>query len=1073
MLGLIGHKVVGRMPRALGVYLLVSAIVHAEHLPIKKYTTADGLAQNSVNRIMRDSRGFLWFCTDEGLSRFDGYTFTNYTTADGLPHPVVRDVLETRGGVYWVGTGLGVCRFNPKGHSQSTLRGSSNEVLSGDQGAANDGPRTARDPMFISYSPDDDSRATVNILLEDRTGAVWCGAGRGLYRLQETNGDWTLRVVEIGLPREVENDMRVRALAEDGQGTLWIGAGSGLYRRLPDGRTERYTTEQGLPGNEVLTLLVDADGQIWVGTREGLSRIALEPKTHQPRVIRVYTAKNGLRNPNTRSLFQSSTGQLWVGLSTALAQFDPKDSRDSPRFRRYVNELGVSKLFVQTLTEDRDGNLWIGTDNGALKLARNGFVTYTEADGLGESFVSSLFESRAGDLCGMTFFSSSTPLSWFDGDRFRAIRPQLPQRVDYLGWGWHQLTLQDRAGEWWLPTGQGLVRYPKVDHVGQLATTPPKAIYTTRDGLVSNDVFRLYEDSRGDIWISTFSEARGGITRWERATETFHNYGEADGLPTKTPVPHSFTEDHAGNLWIGLGDTNCLARFTNGRFTLFTSEQGLPAGSIYNLYLDHHGRLWIASTTSGLVRLDDPIADRPRFITYTTAQGFSSNSINCITEDRYGRLYVGTARGLDRFDPESGRVKPFTAADGLISGQVLVSFRDRKGDLWFGGKAGLSRLSPQPDPPQLPPPVFITGLRIGGETHQISALGESEIDSVELGPNKNQIQIDFVAMGFSTGEGLRYQYKLEGAGADWSQLADQRTVNFANLAPGRYHFLVRAVNADGVMSEPPASFSFTILPAVWRRWWFVTIVAALVGLIAYALYSYRVRRLLELERVRTRIAADLHDDIGSNLTKIGILSEVVNSRLTDARNSRTSNAERPTDQNHGVAGILDPLSSIARISRESVASMSDIVWAINPKRDTLRDLTSRMREFAGEVFANRNIEFELRAPSSETYIKVGADVRRTLFLIFKEAVNNIVRHSDCNEVDIELIVKGSKLVLSISDDGRGFDHARQPAGNGLASMRGRAASMGGEIEIISREPSGTAITLFLPIRQGKTGLARF
>ena len=1048
------ERIVYRTLCVLVFAILPPAIASSSQLPIKTYTTADGLAQNAVNRIVRDSRGFLWFCTDEGLSRFDGYTFTNYTTGDGLPHPFVRSFLETRSGVFWVGTYYGVCRFNPKGRPPSAVRPPPSGAEPDKQTTDNE-RRPTDDPMFVLYRPNDDSKTgTVNLLLEDSAGVIWAAAGRGLYRLEQTNGEWTLSVVDIGLPREVENDMIVRTLVEDGQGALWIGAGSGLYRRWPDGRMERYTTEHGLPGNDVLALLMDTDRQLWVGTRKGLSQIALEPGTHQPRIIRVYTEKNGLPSPNTRALFQSSTGQLWVGLITALVELVPQDSRDGSRFRHYVSERVLSKLFVQTLAEDRDGNLWIGTDNGALKLARNGFTTYSEADGLGESRVSSLFESRTGDLCAMTIFSSATPLSWFEGKRFKAIRPQVPRLLKYFGWGWHQLTLQDQAGEWWLPTGQGLVRYPKVNHVRQLASTPPKAIYTTRDLLVSSDVTRLYQDSRGDIWIATFSEARGGITRWERATETFHHYGQADGLPPKTPAPLAFSEDRVGNLWIGVGDTDALARFSDGRFTLFTSEHGLPAGPIYDLYLDHAGRLWIASTTGGLARLDDTSAEQPRFIIYTTAHGLSSNRINCITEDGYGRLYVGTARGLDRLDPATGRVKPFTAADGLISGEVLVSFRDRKGDLWFGGNGGLSRLSPQPDPPQSPPPVLITGLRMGGEMHQISALGETEIASVELGPDKNQIQIDFVALGFSPGEGLRYQYKLEGASEDWSQLSDQRTVNFANLAPSRYRFLVRAVNADGVMSEPPASFSFRILPAVWQRWWFVAIVATGVGLIAYALYRYRVGRFLEIERVRTRIASDLHDDIGSNLTKIAILTEVAQQQLS-------------SDETDG-----GPLSSAARISRESLDSMGDIVWAINPKRDTLRELLRRMRGFATDIFTSRNIEFSFHSPDHDLELRLGPDVRRDVFLIFKEAVNNAVRHSQCSKAEIELKIVGASLVLMVSDDGQGFDASQNGEGNGLVNMRRRAESINGKLEISSTIGEGTIVILRASIGHRHTIFAK-
>jgi ligand-binding sensor domain-containing protein/two-component sensor histidine kinase len=901
--------------------------------------------------------------------------------------------------------------------------------------------------MFLLFSPNDYSRTgSVNVLLEDGTGAVWCGAGRGLYRLEQTNEEWTLRVVEIGLPREVENDMIVRALVEDRQGALWIGAGSGLYRRWPDGRTERYTTEHGLPGNQVRALLMDANGQLWVGIREGLAQIALEPGTHQPRIIQVYTAKNGLPSSNTRSLYQSSTGQLWMGLSEALVEFVPQASRDDSRFRYDVSELGLDKMFVQTVAEDRDGNLWIGTDNGALKLTRNGFTTYTEADGLGESRVSSLFESRAGDLGGMTLFSSVTPLSWFDGKRFKAIRPRLPRYLTYFGWGWHQLTLQDQAGEWWLPTGQGLVRYPKVNHVRQLATTPPKAIYTTREGLVSNDIFRLYEDSRGDIWIATFTEARNGITRWERATETFHHYGEANGLPLRTPIPRVFTEDRAGNLWLGF-EANTLARFSDGRFTLFTAEQGLPAGSIYDLYVDHAGRLWVASTPGGLARLDDTSAERPRFITYTTAQGLSSDSINCITEDRYGRLYLGTKRGLDRLDPTTGRVKPFTTADGLISGEVLVSFRDRKGDLWFGGTSGLSRLSPQPDSLQSPPPVLITGLRIGGETYQISALGETEIAAVELGADKNQIQIDFVALGFSQGESLRYQYKLEGASEDWSQLADQRRVNFANLSPGAYRFLVQAVNADGVVSETAASFSFTILHPVWQRWWFLALAGGFLGLMAYTLYRYRVARLLELERIRTRIATDLHDDIGANLSLIAMASEVAQ------RQSRHEDQE-----------MSEVLSLIAGTSRELVDSMGDIVWAVNPDRDHLVDLVKRMRRFASDVFSARNIAFHFESPVDDRDIRLGTETRREVLLIFKEAVNNIARHSECAQADIEFAEQGGWLVLKLKDNGKGFDTRQSFDGNGLLSMGRRAERLGGTLAVVSGNGEGTAVTLRTPLR---------
>jgi ligand-binding sensor domain-containing protein/two-component sensor histidine kinase len=1004
----------------LGLLLAVPALALAEQLPIKSYTTADGLARDNINCIVQDSHGFLWFCTAEGLSRFDGYKFTNYSTDQGLPHRVVNALLETRQGSYWVATGGGLCQFDLLAHVR------------------------AGEPRFVVYRPGKDERTQfVQTLMEDRAGTIWCGTKGGLYRLNQLDGRWTCSFVNLGLPANIPEAATVYALLEDRRGGLWVGTGNGLHRRWPDGRVERYTTQHGLPFNDVRILREDSAGQLWVGTTLGLCQLVPEPKPGLSVVARVFTAQNGLSHSHISSLLPASNERLWIGTYGGLNELAAEQT--GQQLRQFTTAHGLNGNEITALAEDRDGNLWLGTEsNGAMKLARNGFNTFLEADGLGNTRIASIFENQAGQLCVVSSQANQLFIHGFDGRRFTAVNPRLPERITKLGWGWYQSAFQDRAGEWWVPTGEGLCRYPKLSQVTQLGHTRPQAIYTARDGLGAGEIFRLYEDSKGDIWIGTIGPGNPEtLTKWERSTGRFQRYTQADGLPAFN-APTAFGEDRLGNLWVGFYEGG-LARLAAGRFKLLTTADGLPAGMIRGLLLDGRGQLWIATSRGGLARIDDPGAERPHLVTYTTAEGLASNQVSCVTEDTWGRIYVGTGRGLDRLDPTTGQIKHYTVADGLGNSFVNVAFRDRTGALWFGTLKGLSRLIPEPDRPPLPPPILIGGLRIAGHQYQISELGEAEVPRLRFGPNQNQLNIDFFGLGFGMGETLRYQYKLEGSDQGWSVPTDTRSINYASLAPGQYHFMVRAINADGVVSARPATVAFTILPPVWQRWWFLTLAALLTGLTVYAVHRYRVARLIELERVRTRIATDLHDDIGSSLSQISMLSEVIGRRLGQ-------------DQR-----VAEPLAMIADLSRNLVDSLNDIVWAINPYRDRLSDLTQRMRRFASDVFTARNIEFNFRAPDAQPDLKLGADTRREVFLIFKESVNNIVRHSECAAAEVEFMIKDGWLELKLSDNGHGFNPEQVSDGNGLLNMRQRALKMGGVLEVSSHSSQGTTVRLKAPL----------
>ncbi len=1034
--------------------IFLSSVARAERLPIKTFTVADGLAHNEINKIVRDSRGFLWFCTADGLSRFDGYAFTNYGTAQGLPHPYVNDLLETRAGEVWLATNGGLVRFNPRG------------IPSKGMVYANDAPRDAQ-PMFAAVLPDDSDRRAraVIVLFEDHNGTIWCGTMKGLYRLERVGKSFMLRPVDIGMPSQFSQESFVSDVLEDQQGSLWIASPSGLYRRWPDGSFACYTIRDGLPGDYLHDLLMDHAGRLWAATRSPGFFSFTADETHKPPIVTgAFATKEGLPSEWVFQLFESSNHKFWCATAAGLAEFFPDGDEHGQHFHSFNERNGLTYHDITAVNEDIGGNLWLGSYAGAMKLARNGFTTYDQEDGLDQIF--SIFGNRQGEVCFRGEVLGDGTRSVFEGAKLDLLHPYMGKHVARygcfdgqsstwflpdafrhidLGWVGEGLTLQSRNGEWWFGTGAGLYRFAAADKLREIKSARPLAIYDTKSGLASPQVFRLFEDSHGDMWVSSIG-AVNGLARWDRASGTMRDVSNASGLPSsKEDVAHAFAEDRAGNVWIGFASG--LARYHQGSFAFFTANEGLPSGGIAQIYLDHAGRLWLASARSGLIRVDEPQAERPAFVGYTTAQGLSSDLTSAITEDLNGHIYVATGRGLDELNPASSRVKHYTSAEGLASGSLLAAFCDQFGTLWFGTTKGLSRFMPLSEDLKAAPAILITRLSVAGSSQRVSAFGETELSLPQMSASQNQVQIDFVGLSFAPGDVLRYQYKLAGADSDWSAPTEQRTVNFANLAPRSYRFLVRAVSSTGNMSSAPASVTFTILPPVWRRWWFVLLTALAAALAIYALYRYRVARIVEVANIRTHIAADLHDDIGSNLTRIAILSEVAHSQL-----------------GNGNPGVESPLLSIANISRESVASMSDIVWAINPKRDTLLDLVQRMRRFATEIFTPRGIEFQFHAPDADHDLKLGANVRRDLFLVFKEALNNAVRHSACTSASIDFQVERSWLVLTVRDDGRGFDFEAASEGQGLLSMTRRARGLGGELQVHSKPGEGTEICLRVPRR---------
>jgi signal transduction histidine kinase/ligand-binding sensor domain-containing protein len=993
----------------------------SERLPVRLFNIADGLASAKINRIVRDSRGFLWLCTEEGVTRFDGYTFSNYGTDQGLPDRSATDLLETPDGEYWVSTFKGLTRFDPYGAGKGTF--------------------------FAVYKQADVARASqIAQIALGADGDIWCSTAAGLYRFDRKHLRFEAMVAE-------PPGGWWTAMLPDRDGSLWFGSDM-LAHRLPDGHIDRYGPAEGFAKSliRVSDILRDRRGRLWVATWAGLYRMTPAPAIGRNSVERIYTERDGLPNHTVFSLFQSSTGRLLVGHSLGGAfEFVEGNGSTPDRFRSLAGKNGleipeVGIPSIDTMGEDVAGNIWLSR---AMRVAKAGFVSYGMQDGLKTNDIGSIFEDVGGRLTVLTCDPRCRFINTLDGGSFAGTKPRLPDNIEQVTWGFGQIHLQDHTGIWWVATEKGLCRYPRVSRVADLARIAPERVYTKADGLQGDEVFRIFEDSKGDLWLSTLGA--NVVGRWRRAADTIESYSRnTNGGPLD--VPTVFAEDHAGSIWVGFYGPN-LARYRQGRFEVFTASEGMPQSSIRSLFVDHAGRLWIGTGREGLVRVDQPSAEIPRFQILTTRSGLSSNEINAITEDRQGKLYMGTGRGIDRLDPATGHIRHYTAAEGLgFSATPRIAYRDRQGAHWFGGAGLLRFLPPVVDEAWQAPAIRISRVAVAGAERPISELGEHAVDLHTLGAAQNDLHIEFAALSFAVGQTLRYQYRLEGIDSDWGAPTEQRSISYAALPAGRYRFLVRAVNSDGVVSDPPASIRFAVALPFWLSPWVVASMTLLAASAILGAHRYRVGQLLKVERIRTDIATDLHDDIGATLSQISLL---------------TGLARKDIHADH--LQLDSRLAHIGDLSRGLVDAMSEIVWALNPQHDHLSDLASRMRRFASDVFTAGEILFEFAVPAKGEDQGISPETRRQVFLIFKECVNNIVKHAACRRVRAVLQVQPQRIHLTLIDDGKGISSANSFEGNGMASIRRRARSLGANLTYNQEPGGGTRIDLAVPIggRRGK------
>ncbi len=589
------------MPKALrhvrNVLILAVGVLSlsAEHAPFKIYTTVDGLGHNRVKRAVADSKGFLWFCTSDGLTRFDGARFVNFGTNEGTPFASVNDMLELPDGNYWLATnGEGAVRFKASGELQPITPVSSQA-------------------RFAAYRVSREAAPNrVNVLYRDRAGAVWLGTDGGLFRLTESEGHVDIRAVPLAYPVHPDLSVQVWAILGDTEGTVWVGTKFGLVRILPGGGRIHYPIETGRGADQVFGLLLDSASRLWIGHQSGLlvwrppsagiapggptfredrvltaairsrRRPELSPLPAQPGEAQFYSIGGSVSGYGVLVIRQLAGGRIWLGTTLGgLYEFD------SAGIRPIAPGWPLEHDGIPSIAEDSTGNVWVASgSNGAAKLFRHGFVTFDHSDGITE-VPRSILVDQAGQV---SVVCGSRQLSVFDGSRFRTVTLRLPG-IGAMSTISVSSLLQDHTGEWWVGTRSGLYRFAKVVRAADLAGRSPKAVFTRAQGLADDDASLLFEDSRGDLWIGAFGPAKTGVTRWERNSGRFFHYSDSDGIEAFN-APTAIAEDHNGGIWIGFREGG-LACYRHGRFQRFGAEAGVPAGWIKALLVDQSGRLYL------------------------------------------------------------------------------------------------------------------------------------------------------------------------------------------------------------------------------------------------------------------------------------------------------------------------------------------------------------------------------------------------------------------------------------------------------------------------------------------------
>jgi signal transduction histidine kinase/ligand-binding sensor domain-containing protein len=945
------------------------------------------------------------------------YFFETISPKLGLSQADIITALQTKDGYLWVGSGSGLARFD---------------------GVRFVSFRLSNTPAFLSH--------LVSCLMEDSDGALWIGTERGVIRYRD--GVFT---------RVGAEEASVRAIVQDAAGRIWCGTfGQGLY--LYEHDVLRRFEDPNLPSPFISTLWADTAGRVWVGfTRAGGVSYFENGAFHR------YFA-DGKLTSEIQAIAGTSDGALWFG-SRRDGLLRLKDGAvTSPEAHE-----GVSSGQIYELRPARDGGLWIMTDILQKAAPRAPFAVQTIAAPLSD---------RPGTVC-----EDREGGTWICGRASGLVYGRLvPYRTisteDGLPGNGVRSVAQDTQGNIWLsvlhgglvevtPDGRTIVR----TEADGLPGNDPEPVLATRDGavwagfgrgiyqlkggvgrLIPNiyGVGSLFESRDGTLWIGT---NHNGLFSGRDGNFSHVDLGPIEELPFMT----SFAEAPDGTMFVGSWSDG-LIRIKDHKAELLTRATGLPSNEVRALYVDRVGRLWVGMRGRGLA-----VWENGRWMNPDRLAEAVGDQVNAIAEDDYGQLWLGTPGGVvwapmsqllaaardPSLTPELrvAEISDTHPAFIIRSGKQPIVCRTNDGELLFATRRGVFGVDPEHvRNNRTPPPVQIE--RLASDGREISL---NEPHRIPAG--SREISIDYTAISFVGSSRMQFRYKVDGYDSDWVDAGMRRTAIYTNLPPRAYVFRVKACNSDGVWNETGAALAFTVEPFFWQTWWFAlgvlvvftTAIVAVARYVSFRRLQHRLRALGQqaaLDRERARIARDIHDDIGNRLTTISLLSGLAFRDRADPEKAG------------GHARV------ISTTVRQVTDSLDEIVWAVNPRNDTVPHLINYLGQFAVQFLSTAGIQCQADIPDHPAARSLSADVRHNLFLVVKEALHNVVRHSGATEVTLRIRCEPESLVIVVADNGRGFTSGGEAAGaDGLRNMEQRMAEIGGAFQIESTPGAGTRVTI--------------